>query len=282
MHSLATMPEAHAADDRIVDLWVSLHESPHTRRAYRAEAERFLSFVGKGLREIGYGDMIAYRDGLGGSPASKRRALAAVKSLFSFGHRIGALPFNVGGAVKGGAAPNRLAERIMSEDDMRAILRAAEGHPRDYAILNVAYYAGLRVSELTALTWRDFPARGLLVVANGKGGTSRTIRIPDGVWDRVIALRDDAGADAYVFAGRRAGTALDESSVLLIVRRYAKLGNVKGAVSPHWLRHAHASHSLDRGATVAEVRDTLGHGSIATTSRYLHARPDRSSGLRLF
>jgi integrase/recombinase XerD len=74
---------------------------------------------------------------------------------------------------------------------------------------------------------------------------------------------------------------MDTSNVLLIVRKIAKAAGVQGAVSPHWLRHSHASHSLERGATVAEVRDTLGHGSIATTSAYLHARPDRSSGLRL-
>jgi integrase/recombinase XerD len=49
-------------------------------------------------------------------------------------------------------------------------------------------------------------------------------------------------------------------------------------VSPHWLRHAHA---IDGGARVPEVKETLGHGNIATTSGYLHARPGSSSGLRL-
>jgi hypothetical protein len=48
-------------------------------------------------------------------------------------------------------------------------------------------------------------------------------------------------------------------------------------VSPHWLRHAHASHALDHGAPLSLVRDTLGHASISTTSAYLHARPGDSS-----
>ncbi len=48
-------------------------------------------------------------------------------------------------------------------------------------------------------------------------------------------------------------------------------------VSPHWLRHAHASHALDRGAAVHLVQATLGHSSVATTGRYLHARPTESS-----
>jgi integrase/recombinase XerD len=52
---------------------------------------------------------------------------------------------------------------------------------------------------------------------------------------------------------------------------------INEAVSPHWLRHAHGSHAIDRGV----VQATLGHGNISTTSGYLHARPDSSSGLRL-
>ncbi len=49
-------------------------------------------------------------------------------------------------------------------------------------------------------------------------------------------------------------------------------------VSPHWLRHAHASHALDRGASIHLVQQTLGHASVATTSRYLHTHPGDSSG----
>lgn len=53
--------------------------------------------------------------------------------------------------------------------------------------------------------------------------------------------------------------------------------DVEGAVWPHWLRHAHASHALDRGAPIHLVQATLGHGSLATTSRYVYARPEDSS-----
>ena len=56
---------------------------------------------------------------------------------------------------------------------------------------------------------------------------------------------------------------------------------INEAVSPHLLRHAHGSHAIERGASLPEVQATLGHGNISTTSGYLHARPDSSSGLRL-
>ncbi|MFM6222072.1 MAG: tyrosine-type recombinase/integrase, partial [Dolichospermum sp.] len=51
--------------------------------------------------------------------------------------------------------------------------------------------------------------------------------------------------------------------------------------SPHWLRHGHASHSLDRGAPIHLVSQSLGHASVATTSRYLHAKPSDCSSLYL-
>ena len=56
---------------------------------------------------------------------------------------------------------------------------------------------------------------------------------------------------------------------------------VADTVSPHWLRYAHASHAMDRGAPVHLVKETLGHANIATTGRYLHARPTDSSSLYL-
>jgi integrase/recombinase XerD len=68
-----------------------------------------------------------------------------------------------------------------------------------------------------------------------------------------------------------------------IVKQAATEAGLKNAssVSPHWLRHAHASHAMDRGAKIHLVRGTLGHASVATTGRYLHARPDESSALFL-
>jgi integrase/recombinase XerD len=87
-------------------------------------------------------------------------------------------------------------------------------------------------------------------------------------------------ATGPVFCGR-SGQRLGERAVFGMLKRTAKRAGLPAAVSPHWLRHAHGSHALDRGATLPEVQETLGHDNIATTSGYLHARPDSSSGLRL-
>ena len=96
------------------------------------------------------------------------------------------------------------------------------------------------------------------------------------MWQDLLSLDAPANPDAPVFRSRT-GKALDRSRVLRIVQEAAKRAGVDGDVSPHWLRHAHATHSLERGAPIHLVQATLGHASIATTSRYLHARPSQSS-----
>jgi integrase/recombinase XerD len=114
----------------------------------------------------------------------------------------------------------------------------------------------------------------------GKGGKVRQVLLPDIVSRSLLSLRADAGANHTVFASRKGGH-LTERAVNGMVKRAARKAGINEAVSPHWLRHAHGSHAIDRGASLPEVQSTLGHGNIATTSGYLHARPNTSSGLHL-
>jgi site-specific recombinase XerD len=90
-------------------------------------------------------------------------------------------------------------------------------------------------------------------------------------------LRGDAPESAHVFPGRKGG-GLDPSQARRIVAKAARRAGIERRVSPHFLRHAHASHALERGAKVTTVRNTLVHSSIAITDRYAHARPGESLG----
>jgi integrase/recombinase XerD len=98
-----------------------------------------------------------------------------------------------------------------------------------------------------------------------------------------MQMRGEAEAGEPVFKSRKKGDALTPQGVLAVVREAAGRAGIEGNVSPHWLRHAHASHALDRGAPIHLVQATLGHSSITTTGRYLHARPaDGSSRFLAF
>ena len=108
----------------------------------------------------------------------------------------------------------------------------------------------------------------------------RQVLLPETVSKSLLVLRGDAGANDPVFASRT-GARLKQRAIGYMIKGAARRAGVRGEVSAHWLRHAHGSHSLDRGATLAEVQATLGHTNVATTSGYLHARPNTSSGLKL-
>ncbi len=100
--------------------------------------------------------------------------------------------------------------------------------------------------------------------------------LSQGTWQALSAIRDAAGEDAPVFVSRK-GSALSTSQAFRIVPQAARRAGAEKNVSPHWLRHCHGSHALDRGAAVHLLQATLGHSSVATTGRYPHARPTDSS-----
>lgn len=268
------------SDEQLLALW--LHgRAASTQRAYCSDSRRFLRFVGKPLRSIKLAEVQAFADSISDrAPATQSRAINVVKSLFSFGHRVGYLPFNVAAAVRAPPAKDTRAERILPEADIQRML-ALEGHPRNRVILRLLYGAGLRASELCGLKRRDCQPRdeaGQITVF-GKGGKTRTVLLPVSVWQDLEALSGEGSdPDAPVFRSRKKGGHLTAAQVWRIVRAAARRAGIDADVSPHWLRHGHASHALDRGAPIHLVQATLGHASVATTGRHLHARPKDSSG----
>ena len=234
--------------------------------------------MAKPLVEVRLGDLQAFSAALEHrAPASRANAIAALKSLFTFAQEAGYLRFNVGAAVKAPPVKNTLAERIMGEMDVRCML-ALEPERRNRVLLTLLYAGGLRVSELCGLKWRDLTERDQAgqVTVFGKGGKTRAVLLSATTWRQVTELRAGADPDAPVFVSRKGGH-LVPSAVHRIVKAAAKRAGISAEASAHWLRHAHASHSLERGAPIHLVQQTLGHASVATTGRYLHARPTDSS-----
>jgi len=273
----AVIPAQARSDEHLVALW--LHgRSAATQRAYAADLAAFFAHAQRPLHAVTLGDMQAFQDTLKTlATATEARRLSAVKSLLSFGHRTGYLPVNVGAAIRLPKVKGTLAERILGIDDVLRML-ALERQARNKALLRLLYLGGLRISEACGLRGRDLAARDDAgqVTVFGKGGKTRAVLLKASVWQDLAALRP-ADPDAPVFRSREGGGALDPSQVHRIVKSAAKRAELSDAVSAHWLRHAHVSHALDRGAPVHLVQATVGHASLATTSRYAHARPSDSS-----
>ena len=292
-------------DDEFVATWREQHSSsPHTRRAYERAAQRFITAVGVPLPTArledvrrGFEALAARKDGAPASHATVMAQTAMIKSLLSFGARVRYLPANLGELFKLKAVPADRARRILSEPDTFVLLRSADGD-RDALLLEVGYYGGLRVSELVCLTWSHLLDRedGKMQIAGlvGKGGKEREVLLPADLANRLRAFRDGAGDEEAVFKGRpsmqrtlkdRPEGAMSARAVAQVIKRTAARAalpkGVQAKISPHWLRHAHASHALDNKAPISLVQQTLGHGSLKTTSIYAHAKPGDSSALYL-
>ncbi|MDP9455357.1 MAG: tyrosine-type recombinase/integrase [Actinomycetota bacterium] len=283
------------SDERLVGLWMH-GKGESTKVAYWGALGAFRGFTGgKPLRTVTLADLQEYADDLAEAfaPATQAKLLAAMKSLFSFGHQIGYLPFDVGRPVKLPSRKDDRAERILSADDVHAMIAGAEGK-RNRALLRLLYIGGLRVAEAVDLKTRDLRERegvnggtGGQVTLFGKGQKTRVVLLPPSPWRELWALALPR-PDAPLFRSRKKGPGGEPRSITVrqaerVVKDAARRAGLENAssVSPHWLRHAHASHAMDRGAKVHLVQATLGHASVATTGRYLHARPEESSSLYL-
>ena len=280
------------ADDDLHLVYLWLHgKSQHTREAYQRDVNQFVDFVDLPLSLVKLQHIWEWADYLQRvdlATSTRARKLAAVKSLFSFGHRVGYLAFNVGAAVTLPSVPDQLAERILSSAAVQRIL-ALESDLRNSVLLRLFYASGGRVSELAQLFWGALLDRSSKagnpagqVTLLGKGQKTRTILLSTDTWASIQELRQHEESAGFgtrsnpVFRSRKGGP-LSRQQIWRIVRRAAKRAGLEQAVSPHWLRHAHASHALDNGAPTHLVKETLGHKSLTTTSKYAHARPDDSS-----
>lgn len=274
--------QAHS-DAHLVDLFLRRKRSQHTQRAYSAAIEQFRTFTG-GVEfgRVTLQHLLDYQDHLAKeySPSTQRLKIAVVRSLLTFAQKIGYIPVNVGAAIEAPKPKSTLAERILTEEQVIAMLGATK-RKRDRVLLRILYASAGRVSEVAGLTWRDVQPNGDSgqVTLYGKGDKTRAVLLSKTTWAELCQLRAGSGPNDPVFISQRGGS-LDESAIWRIVRAAGERVGIDG-VSPHWLRHSHASHALERGASVALVRDTLGHADASITSRYLHAKPGDSSALHL-
>jgi integrase/recombinase XerD len=267
-------------DEEFVQLW--LHgKSSHTVAAYLRDISSFQAFIeNKPLSQVKMEEVAAFCEAMekqGYAVSSIRRRLYAVKSLLSFGQKVGYISANVGGLVELPKERKRLSERILSEEEVLDLI-ASEPNFRNKIMLRFLYETGCRLGEMCQLKWKHLKFRkgGGQVDIFGKGDKTRHVLITPELWTDLQSLRGDAKADAPIFA-TKSGRHFAPSNVVRIVRAAAVRAGITEKVSPHWLRHAHASHSLERGAPLHLVQQTLGHSSLSTTEQYLHARPNDSS-----
>jgi integrase/recombinase XerC len=262
------------------------HYSDHTLKSYSNDLSQFFEYCsdrlgGKPLATLTHADVRDFLGTLlryGYEKRSAARKLSSVKSLLRFLVRKGAIQANPATAVKGPKLEQRLPG-FLSQYQVREALNIkgdAEVVVRERAILETLYGSGLRAAELVGLNVADVDFVAEAIRVRGKGGKERIVplgRVEKQMLDEWLACRTHKDAEP-VFTNQH-GCRLTTRSIQNIVRKALSRVADATATNPHSLRHAFATHLLERGADLRAVQELLGHASLSTTQIYSHVTVER-------
>ena len=271
------------AIETAIEQWL-YGKSNHSKRNYERVIRDYIAYLnGIHIAESTADDLRDYMQLLeeqGKSTNTQNTYGNIIKSFFTFLNGESKILVNVTAKVKTPKPVSALRERILTRAEVDAMI-TLEVNQRNQLILELLFFCGLRVSELTSLTWSDIKDNGSTAYVNvtGKGNKQRTLIIPPLLWVKFKDFRGESNQEDAVFKSRKGGQNLTQKAIWDIVT--AASGRIGISASPHWLRHTHATLALHNGADINQVSTSLGHSSVATTSKYLHARPNDCSSLYL-
>lgn len=290
-------PALSAEQQRLIDafidaLWAERGLSRNTLSAYSTDLSQFARWLGLQQRQLLQVDSshiqryLAQRLADRASKRSMARLLSSMRRFYRWAVREGQIPQDptalIASPKTGRALPYSLSEQEVEKLLQAPDIETARGL-RDRAMLELIYASGLRVSELVTLKTEQIDlSRGVLRIT-GKGNKERLV--PTGeeaaYWiqrycqlarPELLKGRDHTGAGLFV---SRRGGSLTRQTCWHMIKRYAQQIGIRGALSPHSLRHAFATHLLNHGADLRAVQLLLGHSSLSTTQIYTHVAQAR-------
>jgi integrase/recombinase XerD len=220
------------------------------------------------------------------APTSLRRRAAAIRGFYRFAFGEGLIGVDVAAHLDLPRMPRLLPDTLSVAEVARLLDAAAALGPREAALLELLYAAGLRISEALRLDLEDVSLDGAFVRVIGKGDRERLVPIGEVAIEALRAWLDGPRAALVaahhvepvrggpVFIGDR-GQRLARQQGWASVRRAATAAGITARVSPHTLRHSFATHLLEGGADLRIVQELLGHASISTTQLYTHVTGER-------
>jgi site-specific recombinase XerD len=266
--------------------------TPATLRSYDSDLDQLLAWVAaRGPRLAARDPRVvrAYSSHLGRrgyAPSSLARKLSSLRGLARYLTEHGVFAADPAQHLPGPRRGRRLP-RVLRLDEVEALLRAADGTGpqalRDRLVFELLYGCGLRSQELVSLSVDDVRPGEAQLIVRGKGGKMRVVPMGEeaaGALRRYLERgRGPLSAQGRGRAGEgsrppalllsRSGRPLLTSDVRRLVVKYCARAGIEPA-SPHMLRHAYATHMLERGADLRAIQELLGHASVATTQVYTH------------
>jgi len=266
--------------------------SVHTSASYKRDINQFQKFLKDQydylLNDIEKVSPAVVREYLstmivsGISRRSVARKLSALRSFFKYLFRQGYIQKtptdNINAPKLNKPLPKFLTikeiDRLVNAIDQKTIIGK-----RIYALIEVLYSTGMRVSEVTNLKHDQIQWREGIVRVIGKGNKERLVMLGSAALAMLKNYIGDAGYDRnspveYIFRNKF-GRQLNVKTVQTDISSLAKIAGINRDVTPHILRHSFATHMLDAGADLRSVQELLGHASLSTTQIYTHVTPDR-------
>ncbi|MEE2691373.1 MAG: site-specific tyrosine recombinase XerD [Pseudomonadota bacterium] len=267
----------------------------NTLKNYGRDLERFEAFAkarGETLETAGADDISAFlgaleAEGLAASTAALK--VSALRQFYQFLYAEGLRGDNPTSSIDRPRTKRPLPKTLSVEEAARLMEAAAEGGEakaaRLKAMIETLYAAGLRVSELVSLPLAAFRRGQPYLIVRGKGGKERMAPLGGAAskaLEDYLSVRGEfleglgESAKTFLFPSRgRSGHITAARFAQLLKELAAKAGVDPKRLSPHVLRHAFATHLLDRGADLRSVQQMLGHADITTTQIYTHVAQDR-------
>lgn len=253
---------------------ITLDKSKKTVEAYSRDILCFFEYLQlKGVKRLGQlkstmiVSYLGYQKSLNKSDATVNRYCMSLKSFFNY--------LRITRAIQDDMMLNVPIPRIKQKApyvpslcEIEALL-AIPSSLRDKAILELLYSSGLRASEVCDLDIRD--TLGMqLIVRRGKGDKARTIPMTQGAYNTIATyIQQERGTEPGPLFQTLMGKKLRRQLLCKMVTQYGKKAGIE-SISTHTLRHACATHLLDKGADLRLIQEVLGHSSIASTQRYTH------------
>lgn len=268
----------------------------NTIAAYERDCGDFIAFLqsrGKELPLTNSKDIQAFIQSLseeGMSAASRARRLSAIRQLFKFLSAEGVVAADPAEGIAGPKRERPLPRTLSVAEVDRLIATAArrsegqEGRSlfralRFYCLLEILYATGMRVSELVSLPRSVLRGDPRVLTIKGKGGRERLVPLNPAArnaLEKYLAVSGRFDNSPWLFASKSAEGHVTRQGFGQDLKDCAEeAGLDPERVSPHVLRHAFASHLLDRGADLRAVQQLLGHADISTTEIYTHVLEER-------
>ena len=269
-------------------LFIEKGLSKNTIKAYGVDLEGFINWLNNNKKieytkatELQINNYISFLFKSNLKSSSINRKISSIKALYLFlmkKNKIDVSPIAEIIVPKQG----RYLPISMSESEVEKLLKSPDSklkiEKRDKAMIEMLYATGVRISELINLKMTDIDTQRCVIKVLGKGSKERLIPFGESALEALNDYLKDRckSPTKEIFLSNR-GTKLSRQAFWQRIKIYLHREELKESISPHTLRHAFATHLLNRGADLRSVQLLLGHSDLSTTQIYTHIAKQRLS-----